>query len=517
MKQVMIASPIKQKPAILKEFLACLAALDKTDLHIDYVFIDDHEDPSPALQEFAHTVPCVTVLRGNVKSQLYHCTEQTHCWQEDIVWKVAAYKDYFIRLAREKAVDFLFLVDSDLALHPQTITHLVSLNKAIVSEVYWTKWEQNFPPLPQVWAGGQYRLHEVTSEKTLSPEQIAIGQQKFLNKLHCPGVYKVGGLGACTLISKTALDSGISFSKVYNLDLTGEDRHFCVRAAVLGLELYADTCYPPYHIYRESELSGLNAHKIKYDYSLVKPKPRLTLAMVVRNEEGRFLEKVLLHAANYIDQAVILDDASDDETVNLCKRTLSAVPHQIVVNSEPGFHNEITLRKQLWNLAAATRPDWILVLDGDEIFDDEIISALPHLLANPEADSYSFRLYDMWNETCYREDAFWQAHNYYRPFLLRYREGQEHSWRETPLHCGRLPLNTGDRKEVRCQVRVKHWGWSRPADRLNKYYRYKKLDPHGAYGIKEQYLSILDPKPNLVRWQAETVEEKTGEQRKTPL
>ncbi|HAK72874.1 MAG TPA: glycosyl transferase, partial [Sporomusaceae bacterium] len=114
-------------------------------------------------------------------------------------------------------MDFLFLVDSDLALHPQTITHLVGLNKKIVSEVYWTKWEQNFPPLPQVWAGGQYRLHEVTSEKTLSPEQIALGQQIFLSKLHCPGVYKVGGLGACTLISKTALDSGISFSKVYNL------------------------------------------------------------------------------------------------------------------------------------------------------------------------------------------------------------------------------------------------------------------------------------------------------------
>jgi len=40
----------------------------------------------------------------------------------------------------------------------------------------------------------------------------------------------------------------------------------------------------------------------------------------------------------------------------------------------------------------------------------------------------------------------------------------------------------------------------KPADRLAKYYRYKKLDPDGRYGIKGQYLSILDPKPHLVPW-----------------
>lgn len=509
MNRVLIASPIKQKPAILMEFLACLQALDKTDLSIEYCFIDDHDEPSPILQQFAQDTPNVSILRGTVKSQLYHCTEQTHCWQEDIVWKVAGYKDYFIKLARDKKVDFLFLVDSDLALHPQTVSHLVNLKKAIVSEVYWTKWEQAFPPLPQVWAGGQYRLHEFQADKPLSPEQIANGQQDFLRKLHCPGTYKVGGLGACTLLSKVALEADISFSKIYNLDLTGEDRHFCVRAAVLGLDLHADTCYPPYHIYRESELPGLTAHKIKYDYFQNKPNPRLTLAMVVRNEAGRYLEEVLTHAARYIDQAVILDDASEDDTVEICKRCLSAIPHRIVINQQPGFHNEIALRKQLWDMAAETQPEWILVLDADEVFDDEFISLVPHLLANPDADCYHFRLYDMWSDSCYREDPFWQAHKHYRPFLLRYQSGYQYHWQETPLHCGRLPLNSGNLREVRCQVRVKHWGWARPADRLDKYYRYKKLDPAAAYGIKAQYLSILDPKPNLIRWQPESLEEKT--------
>lgn len=501
MKRVLIASPVRQKIGILAEFLACLRNLDMTGLDPDYFFIDDHDTPSILLREFADNIAGVHIIKGIDKSQEYKCNEQSHYWKDDIVWKVAKYKDYFINLAREKDYDYLFLIDSDLALHPKTLTHLVSLNKDIVSEVYWTQWKHELIPLPQVWLGGQYRLHEPDAEQQLSPEEIAKRQMAFVNKLRCPGVYNVGGLGACTLISKIALAADVSFGKIYNLDLNGEDRHFCVRAAVLGFELYADTCYPPYHMYRESELPGLTHHKQKYDYQELCPKPRLTMAMLVRNEADRYLEKVLNHVVRYADQVVVLDDASTDNTVEVCKRCLANIPHSIAVNTEAGFHNEVELRKQLWNMAAATKPDWIMILDADEMFEDGIVQIMPHLLSNPNADIYLFRLYDMWNETHYREDNYWQAHKYYRPFLVRFQANYEYKWQETPQHCGRLPINIGSLRVVPCQMRIKHWGWARSSDRLDKYYRYKKHDPDAVYGIREQYQSILDPKPNLIRWQ----------------
>jgi hypothetical protein len=500
-KRILIASPVKQKPSILTHFLECLQSLDKTDLAIEFAFIDDNDSPSILLQKFAQGNQHVCVLKGTEKSQVYQCNEQMHYWQEDIVWKVAKYKDYFIQLAREKNFDYLFLIDSDLALHPQTVTHLVSLDKDIVSEVYWTQWDQKLIPLPQVWLGGQYRLHNINGGEQLSEEETSRRQREFISMLQCPGTYKVGGLGACTLISKKALATAISFRKIDNLDLAGEDRHFCVRATVLGLELHADTYYPPYHMYRESELPELIHHKEKYDYEECKPLPRLTLAMLVRNEADRYLEKVLTHAAGYIDQAVILDDASTDNTVEVCRRCLASIPHQIVVNKEAGFQNEVVLRKQLWNMAIETKPDWILILDADEIFEDRIVQIMPHLLRNPTADVYYCRLYDMWNEIQYREDKYWQAHIHYRPFLLRYQADYSYIWQETPQHCGRLPVNLGGLRGIQCQMRVQHWGWARPADRLEKFYRYKKLDPKAQYGIKEQYQSILDPKPNLIRWQ----------------
>jgi len=39
--RVLIASPIRQKPNILKEFLQSLSELDHGDLQVDYFFVDD--------------------------------------------------------------------------------------------------------------------------------------------------------------------------------------------------------------------------------------------------------------------------------------------------------------------------------------------------------------------------------------------------------------------------------------------------------------------------------------------
>lgn len=522
MKRVLIASPVRQKPAILKEFLDSLARLKTTGLMAEYAFIDDNEEDSGLLRAFAAGREGVRIFPGGEVRQAYRCDENTHHWREDLIWRVAGYKNYFLQLAREEGFDYLFLIDSDLVLHPQTLVHLAGLEKDIVSEVYWTRWEPNLPPLPQVWVGDQYRLHPMDRGEVLDEKEVARRQHEFLEMLRRPGTYKVGGLGACTLISRQALLRGVSFSEIYNLGLIGEDRHFCVRAAALGLELYADTHHPPYHIYRESELAGLAEYKRrnfpgeeKTDFGgggeailrAEQPPARrgstITLAMLVRNEAGRYLKRVLEHAAQYIDRAVILDDASEDETVEVCRKTLQDIPLTLVSNREPAFANEIVLRKQLWELAAGTNPDWLLILDADEIFEDRAAKELRLLAADPEVDVYYFRLYDMWDENHYREDEYWRAHHSYRPFLVRYLPGFPYRWRETPLHCGRFPLNVTELRGKTSQLRIKHLGWLKPADRLAKYYRYKKLDPAGQYGIMGQYLSILDPRPNLVEWREE--------------
>ena len=545
-QRVLIASPVRQKKLILAEFLESLAMLDTPGAELSFIFIDDNNDHD-LLTDFARGKDNVRIFTE--KSPIsYFCDETTHYWREELIWKVAAFKDRFIELALAENYEYLFLIDSDLYLQPQTLSHLLSLNLDIVSEVFWTRWDPNLIPLPQVWVTDQYRLYQSSRGETLSEEEENLRTGEFLNLLSKPGTYKVGGLGACTLISRRALLLGVSFKELYNISFVGEDRHFCIRAAALGLELYADTHCPPFHIYRESELPKLQAYKkqitkdtlspdlsdnllitlskinsnnthntaatnisgepeplplsriLSPAYTKRKNNGSITLAMLVKNEAGRYLEQVLEQAAQYIDRAVILDDASEDDTVEVCRGILKNVPLTLVSNRESYFNNEIVLRKQLWQMALETEPDWIIILDADEIFEAGAPEELRKLAQQPDIYYYSFRLYDMWDETHYREDEYWNAHRWYRPFWVRYQPGFSYIWKETPQHCGRFPINLGELRGETSELRIKHLGWMRPKDRLNKYFRYKKLDPQSIYGIAEQYSSILAPRPNLVPW-----------------
>lgn len=494
--KVVIGSPVKQKHAILEQFLHSLENLDYEGLTVEYMFIDDNEGCN-LLYDFAGKHANALIVKGDNPIE-YHCDEETHCWQENLIWKVAAYKDRIIAHALKTGADYLFLVDSDLYLYPQTIKHLIGLKKDIVSEVFWTKWAPQLEPLPQVWVGDQYRLYPVERGVLYNEAEQAVESQKFINMLKSPGVYRVGGLGACTLISRSALEQGVNFKEIYNLSLIGEDRHFCVRAAALGLELYADTRYPPFHIYRESELVNLAEYKERLIRNSQQPK--LTVGMLVRNESGRYLERVLAHIAQFADEVVILDDGSTDNTVAICREKLVNTTHFIKENNKCGFNNEVELRKTLWELAASSNPDWIMILDADEIFEPKAARMIRELITDDSADVVCFRLYDMWSDSRYREDGYWIAHKVYRPFLVRYRPDVNYEWQEQPLHCGRFPINIFALPEKQSELRLRHFGWARPEDRVAKYFRYKQLDPKAKYGIQEQYLSILDPKPNLLEW-----------------
>lgn len=266
-KRILVGSPVCQHPAILLCFLDSLKAQLRENYTLDYYFVDDNKnDASKAfLQAFepleGETVKIVLgeeVQKGEQKSE-YICSEVTHHWNNALVWKVATFKDSIIRYALDKNYDYLFLIDSDIVLHPKTIDQLIKAQKDIISNIFWTKWQPQLPELPQVWLLDQYTLYHHEINETPSEGDIDIRRATFLEKLRIPGVYEVGGLGACTLISKRALEGGISFQRIKNITFWGEDRHFCVRAQALGFDLFVDTHYPAYHIYRESELAGVES------------------------------------------------------------------------------------------------------------------------------------------------------------------------------------------------------------------------------------------------------------------
>lgn len=261
MRKILIGSPIRQKPQMLKHFLHSLETLNKDNLDVHYFFIDDNDviESKRILKKFAKKHKNVELLPGTPIGS-YKCDEFTHQWNDVLVWKVADYKNKILNYAKENFFDNVFLVDSDLVLHPQTLQQLLSAKKDIISEIFWTKWTPQSPLLPQVWLSDEYNMFPAAYKK-MADEKKAEAMALFLNQLKTPGIYEVGGLGACSLISYRAIAKGVNFEKIHNLSFWGEDRHFCIRAAALGFKLYVDTHYPAFHIYREADLEKLEGRK----------------------------------------------------------------------------------------------------------------------------------------------------------------------------------------------------------------------------------------------------------------
>lgn len=255
---VLFASPVRKPAPFLEWFLRGLERLDVGG-RIDWFFVDDNDDAnSSALLASAENLRGEkTVVRPDGERPDFR-TGATREWRQETVDRVASFREAILDAARAGDYEGLLLVDADLVLRPDTLRCLLATERDIVSEVFWTRWRPDDDELPNVWLTDHYNLFKYTrGEGMLSQREAAMRQSRFLGMLRTPGVYRVGGLGACTFFSRRALAYPISYMPLYNLTWMGEDRHFCLRAAALGLELWADTHCPPLHLYRESDLGAV--------------------------------------------------------------------------------------------------------------------------------------------------------------------------------------------------------------------------------------------------------------------
>lgn len=222
----------------------------------------------------------------------------------------------------------------------------------------------------------------------------------------------------------------------------------------------------------------------------------------VRNESGRYLRQVLDQASAVADALVVVDDASDDDTADVCRGYPKVV--RLVELPRPLFGEEWRLRTLLWQAAASTEPDWLLSVDADELYEDRALAAMRSLIDQDEFDWVGFRLHDMWNGTHYREDEHWNAHQRHQMTLVRFLPGYPADYPRLPHHVPRLPPAYGALPGLLSEYRVKHMGWAGGwEDKIRKYRRYKQLDPDGRWGSMAQYESILDLDPNLRPWTEE--------------
>jgi len=103
-------------------------------------------------------------------------------------------------------------------------------------------------------------------------------------------------------------------------------------------------------------------------------RPRLSLSMIVRDEAEQ-IEAALTSVAGFVDEMVVLDTGSSDDTVAIAERCGA------VVAAMPWPGDFTPARNRALELV---RGDWVLVLDADERLRPEARAPLLELMAKPE-------------------------------------------------------------------------------------------------------------------------------------
>ncbi len=236
-------SPVRLEPSALRLTLRAIKAMMNRDRRLQWAFYDDNEDPesSDLLRDYCESSDRVFILKQIEtlpRSSHARCAE-SRGWDRSTVDRIICIKNSALRFAVEEGFDAVVLLDADLLPHPEWIETLLGTGHVIVAGVFWTQFSKGKPLMPNCWDVQTYVFRNAES----------------VLRLRQPGVYEVGGLGAATLIRAEALRRGLTFDRIPNLDMWGEDKHFCVRAACLGFQLFVETTFPLFHMYAPEDVA----------------------------------------------------------------------------------------------------------------------------------------------------------------------------------------------------------------------------------------------------------------------
>ncbi len=194
---------------------------------------------------------------------------------------------------------------------------------------------------------------------------------------------------------------------------------------------------------------------------------RVVGALRVKNE-ARWIGEVLDALRPMCQHVFVMDDHSTDDTRAICLK------HGAIVLPSPfGDLNEG--RDKNWLLAEIDEyePDWIVMVDGDEILEPGGQKKLLALMAKP-IDSIRLRVAYLWDtREQVRTDGIYGT--FKRGSAFRYQRGPQF---KHGFHCSNVPGVGWRPVGVDSEVRLLHLGYLHREDRIRKYAWYNAKDPN---------------------------------------
>ncbi|HJN14090.1 MAG TPA: glycosyltransferase [Armatimonadota bacterium] len=224
---------------------------------------------------------------------------------------------------------------------------------------------------------------------------------------------------------------------------------------------------------------------------------KLTAGIRVKDGE-MWAEECLRGLSEFVDEIVMVDDGSTDRTVEICR----SFPKVSTVLPWPKtFFDEGLDRNVLLGLVKGTEPDWILMMDIDEVFEDRIAARIDELTHQDEYVVWGFHMLHFWHgKTQYRMDGKWGKETLHHVHTRLFRNQPSLRYPFQPIHGAHVlgmqgPGGLSD-------VKIRHYGYSFPVKVREKYDAYRRIDSKGDYEhlIDESDLILVDyEEPATVR------------------
>ena len=201
--------------------------------------------------------------------------------------------------------------------------------------------------------------------------------------------------------------------------------------------------------------------------------------LITYNEERKGnIRRCLNNLTKICDVVCVYDDASTDNTVEICRKY---TPHVIVGGKNIGFPNKPQKNILMRYIQDKIKPQWIYWIDADEITDragtNGGIRELCEMGDREKVDAFEFHevnlyLSDAWRRTDRLYDAGWFCRLWNnRGNMLRFQE-------ESVLHPIPYPLGIKNIEKT-YNAQVIHYGFSSLERILDKYLTYRS---HGQSG-----------------------------------
>jgi hypothetical protein len=206
------------------------------------------------------------------------------------------------------------------------------------------------------------------------------------------------------------------------------------------------------------------------------------------------------------DKIIVIDDGSNDcNEIDRRKIIEYNFKKNFIFGKIQKTEKEIQRRSELWNLICdnVKENDWIILLDSDECIFEKDYKHLLDLMKQNQNDEriqwIALRLYNMWTETQYRIDGYWNPKFELKRRIFKLHKGEYKPIGFNPetVECGEVPEYVFNTNGINTECHLLHLGYITDAERQRKYEFHKRVDPEGKFHLNSHINSIIE-KPELV-------------------